>query len=75
MIEFNFHIKHPTQQTCNVVSTFSTCLTKNKLLEIHIINKSYTWFKVEFSISRLPYIMLGLFKHVLVIKIKYYDKL
>jgi len=70
MIDFDLHIRDPQQQTYNTAFVYNRVLTKTLSLEIVVINKTYTWLKVAFSISSSPYIILGLFKFVICIKIK-----
>lgn len=69
MIDVDLHIKSPTQKTYNTAYVKKLTLTKNKVLEITIINKTYTWFKLAFSISESPFLILGLFKFVICFKI------
>jgi hypothetical protein len=70
MIEFDFHISNPHQTSYNTAYIVTWPLTKNKFLEISIINKTYTWFKIAFAINNSPFLILGLCKFVICIKVK-----
>jgi hypothetical protein len=70
MIEFDFHISHPYQKSYNTAYNVVYTFTKNKFLEISIINKTYTWFKIAFAINSSPFLILGLCKFAICIKVK-----
>ena len=70
MIDFDLHVRNLNQQEYNTALNIVLRLTKTKSLEITVINKTYTWFKIAFSISKSPYFILGLCKFVICIKVK-----
>lgn len=70
MIDFDLHVRNPNQQDYNTAFTGTVKLTKTRSLEVTVINKTYTWLKIAFSISKSPYLILGLCKFVVGIKIK-----
>jgi len=70
MIEFDFHIKNPNHQQYNLLYIKTLKITKAKSLELSLINKSYSWFKIAFAVNKSPYIILGLCKFVICGKIK-----
>lgn len=70
MIDVDIHIKAPNQKSYNTAYVKTLQLTDRRILEITVINKTYTWFKFAFSISETPFLILGLFKFVVCLKIK-----
>jgi hypothetical protein len=70
MIDFDLHIRNPNQQEYNTAFIGTMPITKTRSVELTVINKTYTWLKIAFSISRFPYLILGLFKFVICVKIK-----
>ena len=70
MIDFDLHFRNPNQQEYNTAFIGTMPITKTKSLELTFINKTYTWLKIAFSISKSPYIILGLCKFVICIKLK-----
>jgi len=70
MIDFDLHVRNPDQQEYNTAFIGTVSITKTRSLELTVINKTYPWLKIAFSISKSPYIILGLCKFVVCIKLK-----
>jgi hypothetical protein len=70
MIDFDLHIRNPNQQEYNTAFIGTLPITKSTSLELTVINKTYTWLKFAFSISRSPYLVIGLCKFVICVKVK-----
>lgn len=70
MIDFDLHVQNPNQQNYNTAFIKTFNISKTVSLEITGINKTYTWLKIAFSISKNPLLILGLCKFVICFKIK-----
>jgi hypothetical protein len=69
MIDFDICIKNSQSSNYNVFLCKKFKFTDNYFLEIRLINKSYIWLRTALSISKLPYLILGFCKFVVIIKL------
>lgn len=70
MLNFDLHLKNPNITEVNTAFVTTYKVSKNKSLEIMGVTNAYSWFKISFSISRNPWIILGLCTFVICFKIK-----